>query len=185
MIRYFLEGLKRSVRAQIDVQSWDLNSWEEAIEKAVNVKAKTILQSSFSTRDMDSRYPRGNRPAKKEEKDSSGKNKSTNSPSANTSSGRQSSSTQQTSSANPKKDQDHQQGPWRRGRWRDKVVTPTPLSRVSILFPRRKGRTETCPKSNAITVIGKDITSTSVLKIQRKSQKINDGLDDLHAGDCS
>ena len=91
----------------MDAQSRDLNSWEEAVEKAVNVEAKTILQSSASTHDIDSRCLRGNRPAQKEEKDSSGKIKSTNSPSADTSSGKQSSSTQQTSS-NPKKDQDHQ-----------------------------------------------------------------------------
>ena len=71
-----------------------------------------MLQSSSNIRNMDSRYPRENRPIKKDEKDS--KNKSTDSPSADTSSRKQSSSTQQTSSA--KKDQNHQQGgSWRRG----------------------------------------------------------------------
>ena len=48
---------------------------------------------------------------------------------------------------------------------RDKVVTPTPLPRVSILFPRRKERIWICPKSNALTAIKKDITPTSVLGI--------------------
>ena len=91
----------------MDAQSRDLNSWEEAVEKAVNVEVKAMLQSSASTRDIDSRCPRGNRPAKKEEKDSSGKNKSTDFPCADMSSEKQSSSTQQTSS-NPKKNQDHQ-----------------------------------------------------------------------------
>ena len=86
MIRCFLEGLKPSVRAQMDTQSRDLDSWEEAVEKAVNAEAKAMLQSSASTRDIDSRCPRGNRPAKKEKKDSSGKNKSTDSSSADTSS---------------------------------------------------------------------------------------------------
>ena len=107
MIQCFLESLKSSVRAQIDAQSRDLNSWEEAMEIAVNAEAKVMLQSSSSTHDMDSRCPRGNKPAKKEEKNSSRKNKSTDSSSADTSSGKQSSSTLQTSSANPKKDQDH------------------------------------------------------------------------------
>ena len=103
MIWCFLEGLKPSVRAQIDAQSRDLNFCEEAVEKAVNAEAKVILQSSASTHNMDSRCLRENRPAKKEEKDFSRKNKSTDSPSADTSSRKQSSSTQQTS-FNPKKD---------------------------------------------------------------------------------
>ena len=61
-----------------------------------------MLQSSASTRNMDSRYPQGN--WKKDEKNSDGKNKSTDSASANTSIGKQSFSTKQISSANPKKD---------------------------------------------------------------------------------
>ena len=63
-----------------------------------------MLQSSSSTRNMDSRYSRGNR--KKDKKDFDRKNKSTDSISANISSEKTSSSNQQTSSANPKKDQD-------------------------------------------------------------------------------
>ena len=114
MIRYFREGLRPSVRAKLDTRGRNLDSWEEAVEKAVNVKAKASLQSSSITRNIDSRCPQGNKPAKKEEKDLGRKNKSTDSPSADTSSGKQFSSTQQTSSANPKKDQDHQQGGSRR-----------------------------------------------------------------------
>ena len=86
------------------------------MEKAVNVEAKVMFQSSSSTCDMDLRCPRGNRSAKKEEKNFSRRNKSTNSPFADMSNRKQSSFTQQTSSANLKKDQDHQQGGfWRRG----------------------------------------------------------------------
>ena len=82
---------------------------------------------------MDSRCPRGNRPAKKEEKDFSGKNKSTDSPSADTSSKKQSSSTQQTSS-NPKKDQDHQRGSRRRGgRGGPGCNTDSPATGVNIV----------------------------------------------------
>ena len=110
MIRHFQEGLRPSVRAQLDTQGRNQDSWEEVVEKAVNAEAKAGLQSSSSICDMDSRCPQGNRPARKEEKDSGGKNKSINSPFADTSSGKQFFSIQQTSSANPKKDQDHQQG---------------------------------------------------------------------------
>ena len=63
MIRCFLEGLKPSVRAQMDTRSRDLDSWEEAVEKAVNAEAKALLQSASSNREMDQRCPQGNRPA--------------------------------------------------------------------------------------------------------------------------
>ena len=43
MIRYFREGLRPSVRAQLDARGRDLDSWEEAVEKAVNAKAKALL----------------------------------------------------------------------------------------------------------------------------------------------
>ena len=110
MIRYFRKGLRPSVWAQLDARGRDLDSLQEAVEKAINVEAKALLQSSASTRNMDLMCPQEKRPAKKEEKDCSRKNKSTDSAYSDTSSGKQLSSTQQTSSANPKKDQDHQQG---------------------------------------------------------------------------
>ena len=108
MIQYFRKSLKPFVQAQLDARGRDLDSWKEVVKKTVNTKAKTMLQSSFSTRDMDSKCPQRNR--KKDKKDSGGKNKSINSTFADTFSGKQSSSTQQTSFANPKKDQDQQQG---------------------------------------------------------------------------
>ena len=139
MIRCFREGLRPSIRAQLDARGRDLDSWEEAVEKAVNAKAKAMLQSSASTRDMDLRCPRGNRPAKKEAKDSSGKNKSTDSPSADTSRRKQSFSTQHTSS-NPKKDQDHQQGHRHRGRQgKQGRNTDSPATGVNIV-PTKKGK---------------------------------------------
>ena len=61
MIRYFREGLRPSIRAQLDVRGRELNSWEEAIEKIVNVEAKALLQSASITREMDQHCPRGNR----------------------------------------------------------------------------------------------------------------------------
>ena len=146
MIQYFLEGLKPSVRTQINIQSRDLGSWEEAVEKAFNAEVKAMLQSFSTTRNMDSRSPRGIRPARKEEKDSGGKNKSTNSAFANTSSGKQTSSTQQASSAHPKKD--HCGGP-RRGRERGQNSPATDvntipkkeedISQVECFHCRKKG----------------------------------------------
>ena len=76
----------------MDAQDRDLNFWEEAVKKAVNVEAKAILQSSSTTRNIDSRCSWGNRPVKKEERDSK-KNKSTDSALTDTSSEKQSFST--------------------------------------------------------------------------------------------
>ena len=95
-----------------------------------------MLQSSSSTREIDSRCPQGNRSAKKEEKDFE-KNKYTNSAPSDISSGKQSFSTQQTSSANPKKDQDQQRGSWycrRRGQGHD-----SPAMGINIV-PKKEGK---------------------------------------------
>ena len=68
MIWFFPEGMKPSVRAQLDARVRDLNSWKEAVEKAVNAEAKIMLQSFSSIYDIDSRCPRGNKLAKKKKK---------------------------------------------------------------------------------------------------------------------
>ena len=174
MIRYFREGLRPSVRAQLDAQGGDLDSWEEAVKKAVNAKAKALLQSFFSTRDMDSRCFRGNRLAKKEEKDSSRKNKSNNSAPADIFNEKQSFSTQQTFSAHPKKDQ--RGGFWRRkGQCQDSLATgvnvipkkeEVDLSQVNCYYCRKKG----------IMLIG-------VLRRENKSQKTSIGLRDFYVND--
>ena len=62
MIRCFLEGLRPSIQAQLDTRGRELDSWEEAVEKAVNVEAKALLQLASSTRKMDQRCPQGNHP---------------------------------------------------------------------------------------------------------------------------
>ena len=73
------------------------------MEKAVNVKAKAMLQSSSGIRNIDLRCTRGNRPARKEESNCE-KNKSTDSALADICGRKQSSSIKQTSSTYPKKD---------------------------------------------------------------------------------
>ena len=79
MIRYFREGLRPSIRAQLNARGRKLDSWKEAIEKTVDIEANALLQSSSSTRKMDSSCPQGNKPAKKEKKDSK-RTKSINTP---------------------------------------------------------------------------------------------------------
>ena len=65
----------------------------------------------------------------------------------------------------------------------DRDVIPTLLPWISISFPKKKG--ETCPKSSVITTIRKDITPTSILRIQRNSKKTSDSLDNFYASNCS
>ena len=89
LIQCFLEDLRPFIRAQIDVRVKDLSSWKEAVEKAVNAEAKAMLQSSSTTRNIDSRCHRENRLAKKKkEKKDSGKNKSIDSAPADIFSGK-------------------------------------------------------------------------------------------------
>ena len=57
MIRCYLKDLKSSVRAKIDARDRDLESWEKAVEKAVNTKTKAMFQSSSNICDMDSKSP--------------------------------------------------------------------------------------------------------------------------------
>ena len=102
MIGYFQESLRPFIQAQLDVRDRDLDFWDEVVDKTVDVKAKASLQAPSGTREMDSRYPRGQRPIKKEDKDSRDyeKNKFSQNPPTNTSS-----SGTQSSLAQPKKEQ--------------------------------------------------------------------------------
>ena len=43
LIHYFHDGLRLSIRAQVDNRGRDLDAWEEVVEKAVNVEAKAGL----------------------------------------------------------------------------------------------------------------------------------------------
>ncbi len=47
LIRYFWEGLRLSIRVQLDHQRRDSDKWEEVVEKVGDVKAKANLQPSF------------------------------------------------------------------------------------------------------------------------------------------
>ena len=123
MIRYFREGLRPSIRAQLDVRDRELDSWDEVVDKTVDAEAKASLQAPSGTREMDSQCPRGQRPTKKEDKDSRDykKNKSSQNLSTNTSS-----SGTQSSLAQPKKEQNsrsRQGGPRRQGQGQNTPAT--------------------------------------------------------------
>ena len=78
LIRYFREGLRPFIRAQLDARNRDLDSWDEVVEKAVDAEAKVSLQLHSRTREMDSKCPRDKRPSK-----ATDENKSTQTLSAN------------------------------------------------------------------------------------------------------
>ena len=63
LIRFFREGLKPSIKAQMEQRGRELDSWEELVEKAIDAEAKASLQPQSILRKMDQRCPHGNRPA--------------------------------------------------------------------------------------------------------------------------
>ena len=90
MIQYFQENLRPSFRAPLDVRDKDLDSWDEVVDKTVDVKAKASLQAPSGTRKIDFQCFWGQQPIKNDDKDSRdyGKNKFSQDPSANASSSR-------------------------------------------------------------------------------------------------
>ena len=63
LIRFFREGLRPSIKAQMEQQGREHDSWEELVEKAIDAEAKASLQPLSILCEMDQRCPRGNRPA--------------------------------------------------------------------------------------------------------------------------
>ena len=43
LIRCFQEGLRSSIQAQMDSRHWELDSWNEVLNKAIEVKSKAAL----------------------------------------------------------------------------------------------------------------------------------------------
>lgn len=58
LIRFFREGLKPSVKAEMEQRV----SWDEFVKKAIDAEAKASLQPPSTLREMDQRSPYGNRP---------------------------------------------------------------------------------------------------------------------------
>ncbi len=69
LIRYFWEGLRPSIRAQLDHRERDLDACKEVVEKAGDVEAKANLQPPFYVREIDSRYLKSYRPSAKKDKE--------------------------------------------------------------------------------------------------------------------
>lgn len=63
LICFFREGLKPSIKAQMEQRGRESDSWEELVEKAVVAEAKASLQPPSFIREMDQRCTRGSRPA--------------------------------------------------------------------------------------------------------------------------
>lgn len=101
------------MRVQLNARDGELDLWEEAIKKAVDIEAKALLQPSSKTREIDLKYSWEYKPAKKEEKDF-GKIKSTNTPPIDVSSGKHPQFFTHQSQTS-KKNQDRQEGSWRCG----------------------------------------------------------------------
>ena len=63
MVRYFEEGLKPSIKAEMDQDESQLIDYEELVAKAVRTEAKAGLRPSSYVRETDLSCLRGNRPA--------------------------------------------------------------------------------------------------------------------------
>ena len=63
MVRYFEEGLKLSIKAEMDQDATHLDDYEELIAKAVRAEAKAGLRPSSYVRETDIQVLRGSRPA--------------------------------------------------------------------------------------------------------------------------
>ena len=53
MVRYFEEGLKPSIKAEIDQNAFYLDNYEELVAKTVRAEAKAGLRPSFYVRETD------------------------------------------------------------------------------------------------------------------------------------
>ena len=61
MICYFWEGLKPSLKVEIEQQNREAMDFEEMVQKVVNAEAKVGLRSSAMVRDSDIRCPQSHR----------------------------------------------------------------------------------------------------------------------------
>ena len=63
MLRYFREGLRPSILAELQNEDLELESFVQMVKKAGVAEAKANLRSRATTRDMDQHCPRGSRSA--------------------------------------------------------------------------------------------------------------------------
>ena len=63
MIWHFRDGLRLSMRVEMEQGSQELDSFEELVEKAVNAEAKAVLRPHSYARKTDQHRLRGSRPS--------------------------------------------------------------------------------------------------------------------------
>ena len=63
MLRYFREGLRPSILAELQNEDHELENFLQIVKKAVAAEAKANLWSQATTKDMDQHCPRGSRSA--------------------------------------------------------------------------------------------------------------------------
>ena len=63
MICYFREGLKPSIKIEMEQQDRESVDFEEIVQRIVNAEAKTGLRSSTMVRESDAHCPKGYRPS--------------------------------------------------------------------------------------------------------------------------
>lgn len=61
MIRYFKEGLRPSIRAEIEQRSRELDIFKGLVEKTVDAEAKAAFRPRFYARETDQHCPQGSR----------------------------------------------------------------------------------------------------------------------------
>ena len=63
MICYFQEGLKPSIKVEMEQQDWESMDFEEMVQKAVNAEVKAGLRSSTMIQDSDAHCLKGHHPS--------------------------------------------------------------------------------------------------------------------------
>ena len=63
MICYFQEGLKPSIKVEMEQQDQEFMNFEEMVQRTVNTETKAGLRSSTMVRNLDARCPRSHRPS--------------------------------------------------------------------------------------------------------------------------
>ena len=63
MLRYFQEGLKPLILAELEHWDLELKSFNQRVKKAVDAEAKSALWPHSSIKKMDQNCPWGNKPA--------------------------------------------------------------------------------------------------------------------------
>lgn len=66
LIRYLRDGLRLSIQVQFDERGWNLDTWDKAIENAIDAEAKASRQPLSGSREVDAQCLEGLRPVKNE-----------------------------------------------------------------------------------------------------------------------